>query len=295
MQHVQAGILAEETRLARYLTFTLLPDSDPREALRALAAETDCDATVIGLGSSLLSLLATDIPGMRNLPALTGKGIEVPATPMSLWCWLRGDDRGKLLHRGRHITQLLSGDFELTSVVDSFQYDHNRDLSGYEDGTENPQGNDAIEAAIVADKGPGLDGSSFVAVQQWLHDLDYLDSLNTSERDDIIGRHISDNEEFDEAPESAHVKRSAQESFTPEAFMLRRSMPWADGASEGLMFVAFGKSLDAFEVVLKRMVGLEDGIADGLFRFTQPITGSYYWCPPVKDGKLDLSHLPGLI
>jgi len=291
MQTIQPGILADETRLARYLTFTLLPDSDPASALQALAAEFEGDELVVGLGSALLAELGADIPGMRNLPALTGKGIEVPSTPMSLWCWLRGDDRGKLLHKGRFLTHILSSAFEPTSIVDGFQYDGNHDLSGYEDGTENPQGDDAINAAIVSDSGPELDGGSFVAVQQWLHDLDYFDSLETRERDDIIGRHISDNEEFDEAPESAHVKRSTQESFTPEAFMLRRSMPWSDGPSEGLMFVAFGKSLDAFEAVLTRMVGLEDGITDGLFRFTQPISGSYYWCPPVSNGKLDLSVL----
>jgi len=25
-----------------------------------------------------------------------------------------------------------------------------------------------------------------------------------------------------------------------------------------------------------------------LFSFTRPVTGSYFWCPPVKDGRLDL-------
>ncbi len=33
----------------------------------------------------------------------------------------------------------------------------------------------------------------------------------------------------------------------------------------------------------------DDGIIDGLFSFTRPITGSYFWCPPVTDGKINLS------
>ena len=41
-----------------------------------------------------------------------------------------------------------------------------------EDGTENPKGEDAVAAAIVDGRGAGLDGSSYVAVQQWVHDLD---------------------------------------------------------------------------------------------------------------------------
>ena len=68
-------------------------------------------------------------------------------------------------------------------------------------------------------------------------------------------------------------------------------MPWADGMAAGLVFTAFGRSFDAFEVLLNRMIGGEDGITDGLFRFTRPGTGAYYWGPPVKDGRLDLEAL----
>jgi putative iron-dependent peroxidase len=46
---------------------------------------------------------------------------------------------------------------------------------------------------------------------------------------------------------------------------------------------------DAFEARLAHMTGQEDGTTDGLFRFTRPLAGSYYWCPPVADGELDLS------
>jgi putative iron-dependent peroxidase len=39
------------------------------------------------------------------------------------------------------------------------------------------------------------------------------------------------------------------------------------------------------------MTGEEDGIVDSLFRFSRPLTGSFYYCPPVKEGRLDLSSL----
>ena len=291
MQLTQGGILAEENKLARYLMFTIDSEADITIALNALVSNISTENTVIGLGQSLVNVLGKKISGLKILPAQTGLGIEIPSTPTALWCWLRGDDRGELFHRSRQIEALLAPGFVLNDVIDSFAYDQNRDLSGYEDGTENPEGDEAIQAAIVQGQGVGLDGGSFVAVQQWLHDFDILDEMTTNERDDVIGRHISDNEEFDEAPESAHVKRSAQESFEPEAFMLRRSMPWAEGSDAGLAFVAFGKSFDAFEAILSRMLGNEDSIRDGLFTFTRPMSGAYFWCPPVKDGKLDLSAL----
>lgn len=291
MQLTQAGILAEETRLARYLVFTIDAEADIAAALQGLTMHTGTDNMVIGLGPSLVEALDKTVPGLHSMPAQAGRGIDIPSMPVALWCWLRGTDRGELFHRSRQVESLLAPGFALSDVIDSFQYDQNRDLSGYEDGTENPKGDELIAAAIVRGQGPGLDGSSFVAVQQWLHDFDSLQSMSSAQQDDVIGRHVSDNEEFAEAPESAHVKRAAQESFEPEAFILRRSMPWAEGMDAGLVFVAFGKSFDAFEAILNRMLGNEDAIPDALFTFTRPITGAYFWCPPVKDGKLDLSWL----
>ena len=73
--------------------------------------------------------------------------------------------------------------------------------------------------------------------------------------------------------------------------MVRRSMPWADERGEGLVFVAFGRSLAAFEAVLGRMVGAEDGIVDALFRFTRPLSGAAFWCPPARGEGLDLRAL----
>jgi putative iron-dependent peroxidase len=65
-------------------------------------------------------------------------------------------------------------------------------------------------------------------------------------------------------------------------------MPWADAHRVGLVFVAFGNSFYAFDALLCRMVGAEDGIRDALFTFTRPLSGSYFWCPPMNNGRLDL-------
>jgi putative iron-dependent peroxidase len=181
--------------------------------------------------------------------------------------------------------------FSIEDIVDSFKYGSGRDLTGYEDGTENPVNDDAIRHAIVSGQGAGLDGGSFVAVQQWVHDLNKFDDMAPETQDHMIGRRISDNEELADAPDSAHVKRTAQEDFNPEAFVVRRSMPWANEAGEGLNFVAFGHSFDAFEAQLRRMTGQDDNVVDALFRFTRPMTGAYFWCPGMKDGKLDFSVL----
>ncbi len=126
-------------------------------------------------------------------------------------------------------------------------------------------------------------------MQQWQHDLDIFEALSVVQQDNIIGRRRTDNEELDDAPESAHVKRTAQESFEPEAFLLRRSMPWSKNLQAGLMFVAFGHSFDAFEAQLNRMTGNEDGVEDALFQFSTVLNSAYYWCPPIIQGQLNLA------
>jgi len=291
MSEPQTAILAPLPALGRYLSFSARPQGELRAALRALAEFADGERLVVGLGESLVRALGRNVPGLHNFASAVGPGLELPATPAALWCWLRGDDRGDLVHLTRKVQAAVDGALALDQVIEAFRHGGGRDLSGYEDGTENPTGDAAMEAAFVAGQGKGLDGASLVAVQQWLHDFGRFDAMSPREQDQTIGRRRSDNVELDDAPASAHVKRTAQESFEPEAFMLRRSMPWSEGVRSGLMFVAFGKSFDAFEVQLQRMIGAEDGITDALFRFTRPITGAYFWCPPLRDGRLDLRAL----
>jgi porphyrinogen peroxidase len=291
MSTVQAGILAVVPRLARYLVFSLTPSSEPRTALLRLGDHADGEYTVIGIGQSTVLALGRTIEGLRVFPCYSGAGIDVPSTPGALWCWLRGEDRGELTHRTRLIARTVSPAFQLEKVIDAFQYGPSLDLTGYEDGTENPTGEQAYAVAVLQKSGEGLDGSSFVAVQHWVHDLTRFESMSGLEQDHTIGRRKSDNQEINDAPMSAHVKRTAQESFEPPAFVVRRSMPWADETGEGLVFVAFGESFRPFEALLRRMVGADDGIADALFTFTRPISGNYFWCPPMHKGKLDLRAL----
>lgn len=283
MSFEQTGILQDVPQHARFLSFTRKPDADVCAALRALLPLVDGEQLVLGLGASLVRLFGGQIAGLREFSGVAGSRVAPPVTPADLWCWCRAEQRGELVHQLRHIQRVLAGAFELQDAVDAFKYDKGRDLTGFEDGTENPQQEAARTTAIVQGQGVGLDGGSFVAVQQWLHHFDRFEILSESQQDDLIGRHRRDNQEFDTAPASAHVKRTAQESFTPPAFVLRRSMPWTQRDQAGLHFVAFATSFAAFEAQLRRMVGAEDGIVDGLFQFSQPLSGSYFWCPPMRN------------
>lgn len=300
MKTYQPGIFEGVPPVARYVLFNLAEQGGDaqsiKDALGRLSPLANGSDLVVGLGPSLVAALGATVPGLHEFPDLSGHGVKVPSTPGTLWCWVRGDDLGNLLHLTRKVQKALAPAFVMRHVVDAFRHalgesGHGRDLTGYEDGTENPSGAAAEEAAFAQGQGEGMDGSSFVAVQQWVHDLDAFEALADADRDNHFGRRLSDNEELEDSPTSAHVKRTAQESFDPEAFMLRRSMPWMMSMQAGLMFVAFGKSLYAFEAQMKRMAGQEDGITDAMFAISRPVTGAYFWCPPMRDGRLDLRQL----
>jgi len=68
-------------------------------------------------------------------------------------------------------------------------------------------------------------------------------------------------------------------------------MPWADASGAGLVFVAFGHSFAAYDALLRRMLGLDDGITDALFGFTRPVSGAYFWCPPMAQARVDFTAL----
>lgn len=287
----QVAILDPVPAHARHLFLDLNPSAHPRAALHKLAAACDGRVVVLGLGVGVVDALGVLIQGLRAFPELPMAKPSIPSTQHALWIWLRGDDPGDLLLRGHKLQALIDPEFTLVQAIDSFLHRDSRDLTGYEDGTENPKDAAAIEAAVVQGKGTGIDGSSFAAVQQWLHDFPKFDAMSHAEQNDCFGRDRDSNEELDEAPDSSHVKRTAQEDFEPEAFVVRRSMPWVAGAEAGLVFLAFGKSFDAYEAQLRRMTGHDDGISDALFCFTRPLTGGYYWCPPIADNGADLTAL----
>ncbi len=285
----QPYILAKPLPYGMSLSYALAPLCDAHKALRRLAGGFDADWGTLAIGEPLARKLEVQIPGLRIFPAMSAPGAGVPSTQQSLWVLITADSQAGVFDIFQKLSRLVQPDFMLVDSMPTFIY-NGRDLTGFEDGTENPKGAKAAAAAVIV-KGP-LAGSSFVAVQRWMHDLKHFGTLTPATRNAIIGRRHDTNEEIPSAPRSSHVKRSTQEDFEPPAFMVRRSMPFVSGAHMGLEFISYVATLDTFEIMMRRMAGLDtDGIADALFTFSRPVTGGYYWCPPVRKGRPDLRIL----
>ncbi|MCH2108178.1 MAG: Dyp-type peroxidase [Polyangiaceae bacterium] len=289
MLQPQAGILPAPLRGGRYLYYRLRYGAEAAGALRSLTTEPWGAQDVLGLAATLVTRRGGEVEGLRSFPDLSDSQTAVPWTPHDLWVWVRADDIGAAMNLGRRLTEKLKAAFELVGASSAHLHGHDQDLSSYHDGTENPEPDEAPGVALIQ-SGP-LQGGSFVAVQRWEHHLEHLEAKSQQEQDLVIGRRLVDDSEIEDPGAAAHIKRTEQESFEPEAHLLRRSLPFVEGFAYGLEFVCFASSLDAFEVQLRRMVGCEDGILDAIFSFSSAINGGYYFCPPVKEGPLDLSFL----
>ncbi|MTJ80716.1 MAG: Dyp-type peroxidase [Telmatospirillum sp.] len=281
----QPGLFVEGAVAGHSLEWTL--SGDPREALAALAT-LDPAGAIIGIGAPLVAALERRVDGLRPFPEIAGS-ITMPSTQNALWAYVMDATPGEAFARAESLERQLRGPFALVESLPLFRYRDGRDLTGYKDGTANPEGDDAAATALIADGARA--GGSFALVQRYVHYRSRFSRLSEAERDDVIGRRYADNEEMEEAPETSHVRRTDQEGYDEPAFMVRRSMPWGDLRTHGLQFVAFVNDLDIVERVLHRMCGLIDGRTDALLRFTAAETGGYYYCPPMADGRLDLSGL----
>ena len=163
-EHVQPAILRPIPPVARSLTFRIDRPDRVRDALRRFAAAFSCDSGVAGLGEPCALAMKAAIAGLETFPAMSASGCAFPSTQDALWGRVGGTDRGVVFDSAREVRSLLADAFAVSNTLDTFTYHGGRDLTRFEDGTENPDGEAAVRAAAVQD-GP-LAGSSFAATRE---------------------------------------------------------------------------------------------------------------------------------
>ena len=91
-------------------------------------------------------------------------------------------------------------------------YRHDRDLTGFIDGTENPPLLEAAEVVAVPEGKPGA-GSSVLLFQLWPHDTPAWSALADGAQEQVIGRSKPDSIELSEKdmPADSHVSRTVLE------------------------------------------------------------------------------------
>jgi putative iron-dependent peroxidase len=177
----------------------------------------------------------------------------------------------------------VDGTAAVAHEVTGWLYRHDRDLTGFVDGTENPSLLEAPGVVAVPD-GPGRD-SSVVLFQVWRHDTRAWESLGVRGQERAMGRTRDDSTELDpeDMPPSAHVARTTVEVDGEELRIFRRNVAYGGVTDHGTAFVGFAPDQWRLAEMLRRMAGAtEDGVRDELTRYLTPLTGAYYTCPAVE-------------
>lgn len=284
----QAGIFALGTSSHAYLEFDLLDPKQHASLASAVSAIREPRTTtggvnfVIGFRPELWrALVPSDTPpGIEgfNRDIRAVEGFVMPATQHDALVWLSGSTYDVLFDMARSVVRDLASLATLADETSSWPYRHDRDLTGFIDGSENPTLLDAPVAALIPDGQPGAAGSVLL-LQKWKHLVAQWEALPVERQEAIMGRRKLDGVELENKPSDSHVARTDQDEFGK---IFRRNMPWGGVNDHGTMFVGFSADQQRLSKMLDSMAGLVSGARDALTRYTHPLTGSYYFVPSVE-------------
>ena len=276
-----------------YVELDVKDGADAAETVGKLAAAINLPSTsganvVVGVRPSLWATIAdaahvpADVHDFDE-PIRGRDGYRMPATQHDVWLWVASSSRSQAFDVEHHILGEVRGLFDVADETVGWVYEMNRDLTGFEDGTENPGALEAPGVVAVAPGQPGA-GASVLLYQLWRHRTEKWEGLSDADQEDVIGRTKVGSVELDDdvKPESSHVARSVVEVDGEELEVFRRNTAYGDMTDHGTVFVGFSHDQWRLEEMLRRMAGADGGPRDRLTDFTDALTGSWYVCPSVE-------------
>lgn len=218
---------------------------------------------------------------------LSGHGLRAPATGGDVLLHLHSNRTDVNYLAVKRFIKPLRPFIARAEETAAFRYLDSRDLTGFIDGTENPQEMDERrEVALIGDEDAACAGGSYVLAQRYVHHLEQWENMAQSEQEGIIGRTKPDSVELDDErkPATAHIARVVIEEDGEELEIVRHSLPYGSASGEhGLFFLAYARDLTIYEKMLQRMFGNSgDGLHDRLMEFTEPVSGAYFFAPSVE-------------
>jgi putative iron-dependent peroxidase len=283
----QSGIFALGTASHAYLELDARGEA-ARELVTAVASLREPRTTMSGVNlvagfrpELWREVAADDSPGEVEgfNSAVSGPdGYTMPATQHDAVLWLSGSEYDVIFDTAREAIAALDPFGSVAEETSSWPYRHDRDLTGFIDGSENPTLIDAPELVVIPEGSPGA-GGTVLLLQKWSHDAEAWESLPVTRQEEVIGRTKDESVELDEKPDDSHVARTDQDEF---GNIFRRNMPYGTVTDHGTMFVGFSAEQRPLAAMLENMVGLIDGVRDALTIYTKPLTGAYYFVPSTQ-------------
>jgi putative iron-dependent peroxidase len=215
---------------------------------------------------------------------LNGSRHHAPSTPGDLLFHIRAESMDVCFELATKLVEA----FGAITVVDEthgFRFFDNRDLMGFVDGTENPDGPLADSATQIGDEDPDFAGGCYVHVQKYLHDMDSWNSLSTEEQERVIGRTKLDDIELDDnvKPANSHVALNViEDEDGNELKIVRHNMPFGEiGKGEfGTYYIGYSRTPAVTERMLDNMfIGDPPGNTDRILDFSTAVTGTMFFTP----------------
>jgi putative iron-dependent peroxidase len=296
---VPQTVVAPLTRAAIFLVVGIRHDQDPYALLRSFFADLaglvravefrDIEAgltCVTGIGSDAWDkLFGSPRPAeLHSFREIRSGDRHAVSTPGDILFHIRAKRIDLCFELAAQIMERIGDAVSIADEVHGFRYFEDRDVIGFVDGTENPRGDAAREAAIVGDEDPTFAGGSYVIVQKYLHDMKGWNALPVETQERIIGRRKLSDIELDDAekPASAHNALTVIEENGRELKILRDNMPFGrPGHGEfGTYFIGYSRTPRITETMLQNMfVGRPPGNYDRLLDFSRAVTGSLFFVP----------------
>ncbi len=294
-------ILSHPTEAAIFLVLTV-PSGSEAEVADVLAdvagikrsvgfripeAELSC---VTGIGAALWDRLgmARAPAGLHPFRELVGRRHTAVSTPGDLLFHIRARRFDLCFELAQRLAERLRGHAAVVDEVHGFRSFDDRDVLGFVDGTENPEGAAAAEAVLIGDEDPAFAGGSYVIVQKYLHGLTAWDALSTEEQELIIGRtKLSDIELPDEdKPADSHLALNVITGpGGEERQIMRFNMPFGQvGKAEfGTYYIAYARTSALIEEMLTNMfIGNPPGNTDRILDFSTAMTGALFFVPAAE-------------
>lgn len=245
---------------------------------------------VLGIGSHAWDRLfpgAAKPARLHEFIELDGGKHRAPSTPGDLLFHIRGGSTDLCFELARVLMQRFAPYTDVADEVHAFRYFDQRDVLGFVDGTENPEGKEAYDAVLVTDDGQ-FDGGSYVIVQKYTHDMAAWESTSTEEQERVIGRTKTDDLEFpdDVKPSNSHIAlNDVSDPDGNDLDILRYNMVFGNFSAQemGTYFVGYAKDPGVTELMLENMfLGKPRGNYDRILDFSTAETGGLFYVPPVE-------------
>jgi putative iron-dependent peroxidase len=288
MNTPQGGIFALGTSSHAYLEFSLAGGHESAELVRTISSLREPRTTMggVNLVVGFRPELWREVSGGELPSGLGGfesdlvgpDGFVMPATQHDAVLWVSGSAYDVVFDVSRAAIAALAELATVAVETSSWPYRHDRDLTGFIDGSENPDLIDAPELVLVPEGRPGAAGT-ILLLQKWLHDASAWEGLALHEQEQVIGRTKLDSVELDPKPADSHVASTDQDRLGK---IFRRNMPFGTVGEHGTMFVGFSAEQRPLVAMLESMAGVGGGVRDALTRYTSPLTGAYYFVPSTE-------------